>query len=73
MYFSYCHTIDVVADRDEIRISDIVNDHQNPFRFIDLLINDILRFKGQGHYFPFHTIFHFSRYCFNRGSAGDKS
>ena len=56
MDFSNCQPIDVVADRDEIRISDIVDDHQNPFRFMDLFINDIVWFKGHGHYFPFQQI-----------------
>jgi hypothetical protein len=57
MYFSCRHPTDVIADRDEIRIPDIVNNHQKAFRFIGLFINNILRFEGYGHDFPFQQVF----------------
>ena len=50
MYFSCRHPADVIADRNEIRIPDIVNNHQKAFYGVHGLTGDVYWFESLANY-----------------------
>ena len=56
MNLAYGHKIDIIADGNEIRITDIVDDHQPTFGGPDHFKDGIARFDGHGHNFKLQQV-----------------